>query len=402
MPPEPTGVDPRAAVDGIAEVLDVLEDPAALLGPDGDIVAVNRAWRVHGFEAPAFVDGDAGPVREVLDGERAHRATVGRRARRDGWQWYRSRVRRVTSIPGVAAVLTHRDVTDERRLHLRMAQSPVAHLELAVDGALLSVNERWEELRGRPVGAELGLRWLRDTPDDERQSLLARLERPEPFSCTLTTSGADDRPCSVELELEPVFDAEEWIGWHASATDVTEVRHLEALADGALTDDLTGVANRALFERTVERALSRRADEQPSAVLFVDLDRFKPVNDVHGHAVGDDALQEIARRITSALRPADLVARYGGDEFAVLLEHADADFARQVGERLVEVACEPLELAGTSIEVGASVGIALTRPGDDVDSLVARADRAMYAAKRGGGCRVEIAPPTAVPVGASD
>lgn len=392
MPPESTGASLRAADGTAAEVLDAFEDPAALLDRTGTIVAANRAWRVHGFDDAAFVDGDTGPVHEVLAGERAHRAAVGRRARRDGWQWYRSRVRRVMSIPGVAAVLTHRDVTDERRLQLRMAQSPVAHLELGVDGALLSVNERWEELRGRPVGAELGMRWLRDSPPDERQDLLRRLERPEPFACTLTTSGADDRTCCVELELEPVFDGQEWIGWHASATDVTEVRELEALADGALTDDLTGVANRALFERTVERALSRRADEHPSAVLFVDLDKFKPVNDVHGHAAGDDALQQIARRITAALRPADLVARYGGDEFAVLLEHADRDFARQVGERLVEVTCEPLELAGTSIEVGASVGIALTRPGDDVESVVARADRAMYAAKRGGGCRVEVAP----------
>jgi diguanylate cyclase (GGDEF)-like protein len=402
MPSESTGAGLRAA-EGIAEVLDAFEDPAALLDGDGHILATNRAWRVHGFEAAAFVDGDADPVREVLEGERAHGAVVGRRSRRDGWQWYRSRVRRVTSIPGVAAVLTHRDVTDERRLQVRMAQSPVAHLELAVNGALLSVNERWEELRGRPVGAELGMRWLRDTPDAERQGLRDRLERPEPFTCTLTTSGADDRPCSVELELEPVFDADEWIGWHASATDVTEVRQLEALADGALTDDLTGVATRALFERTVERALSRRPEEQPSAVLFVDLDGFKPVNDVHGHAAGDDALQQIARRITSALRPADLVARYGGDEFAVLLEHADSDFARQVGERLVDAVREPLELAATSIEVGASVGVALTWPGDDVDSLVARADRAMYAAKRGGGCRVEVAPPAGgSPVGAPD
>jgi diguanylate cyclase (GGDEF)-like protein len=392
---ESPDVGASAPAGAISEILDGFEDPAALLDTDGDVVAVNRAWKAHGVDGVAFADGDREPVDEVLRGERVHRAAARRRAARDGWRWYRSRVRRVAGIPGVAAVLTHRDVTDERRLQLRMAQSPVAHLELAVDGALLNVNERWEELRGRPVGAELGLRWLRDTPEDERVDLLARLERPEPFACTLTTSGADDRTRCIELELEPVFDADEWIGWHASATDVTEVRQLEAAADGALTDDLTGVANRGLFERAVERALNRRPEENPSAVLFVDLDRFKPVNDAHGHAAGDVALQQIARRITSALRPADLVARYGGDEFAVLLEPADGDFARQVGERLVDAVCEPLELHGAVVDVGASVGIALTRPGDDVATVVGRADQAMYVAKRGGGCRVELAPPEA-------
>lgn len=393
MPPEEPLADPVAPTDGLVEILHGFEDPAALIGPDGAIVAHNRAWQVHGFEHPAFVDGDPVPVARVAAGEIHHRAAVGRRPRSDSWQWYRSRVRAVSGVPGVSAVLVHRDVTDERRLQLRMAQSPVAHLELAPDGALLGVNERWEEMRGRPVGAELGLRWLRDSPAEERDALLERLAHPEPFATTLTTVGAHDRSCSIELELEPVLDSGEWIGWHASGTDVTEVRALAAVADNAFTDDLTGVANRALFETTVARSLSRRQEDHPAAVLFLDLDGFKPVNDTFGHATGDDVLQHVAERITAALRPADLVARYGGDEFAVLLESADEEFARHVGERLVQAVSEPIAVGDRSVRLGVSIGIALTAPGDDVDEVVSRADVAMYVAKRAGGGSVAMAGP---------
>jgi diguanylate cyclase (GGDEF)-like protein len=395
MLPEKAAAESVALADGIVEVLQGFEDPAALLGPDGTVVAHNRAWQVHGFTDPTFVDGDVDPVAAVVAGEVRHRAAVGRRPHANGWQWFRSRVRAVAGIPGVVAVLTHRDVTNERRLQLRMSQSPVAHLELDTDGSLLGVNERWEEMRGRPVGAELGMRWLRDSPMEERGALLEGLARPEAFRTTLTTVGSDERPRVIELELEPVLDGDDWIGWHASATDVTEVRALAVVADNAFTDDLTGVANRALFETTVARALGRREEEHPAAVLFLDLDGFKPVNDTHGHAAGDRVLHVVAARITAALRPADLVARWGGDEFAVLLESSDEEFARHVGERLVDSVSEPLAIGSQSIELGVSIGVALTQPGDEVDDVVGRADTAMYAAKRAGGRSVVVATPPA-------
>jgi diguanylate cyclase (GGDEF)-like protein len=376
----------------LTPVLDAFEDPAALIGADGTIVATNRAWHVHGFDRAAFADGDPIPVAAAAAGEIEHRAGVGRRGSRDGWRWYRSRVRTLRNVEGVAAVLTHRDITDERRLQLRMARSPVAHLELDPTGRLLGVNERWEELRGRPVGAELGDRWLRDTPSAQREELTGHLAEGEAFSLDLSTVGPDDRRLTLCVEFEPLLDGNELIGWHASATDRTDLVALESAAENVLVDTVTGLANRALFETTLSRKLSGRRGTS-LAVLFVDLDGFKSVNDTYGHLAGDNALKIIAARLAGVLRPDDLIARYGGDEFAVMLDGVGPDFIREVGERLAEAGGPPISLGGTEVQVGVSVGVAVSRPGDDVDSIVARADHAMYRAKEAGGSRVELAEP---------
>jgi diguanylate cyclase (GGDEF)-like protein/PAS domain S-box-containing protein len=168
----------------------------------------------------------------------------------------------------------------------------------------------------------------------------------------------------------------------------------EQLRHRAFHDDLTGLANRALFYDRVEHALTRvtRADGSQAAVVFVDLDDFKAINDARGHAHGDELLMEIARRLTSCLRTADTAARLGGDEFGVLLEGVtDADSVAFTAARMLEALARPIELADGPVSISASIGIALSTPEDrGVEELLRRADLAMYQAKRNGKARAEL------------
>ncbi|MDY0746910.1 EAL domain-containing protein [Paucibacter sp. R3-3] len=169
----------------------------------------------------------------------------------------------------------------------------------------------------------------------------------------------------------------------------------EELRRRAFQDPLTGLPNRMLFEDRLAHALQRhaRAAEQISgrtlgkvAVLFVDLDGFKPVNDSMGHAVGDTVLIEAARRLREAARDADTVARIGGDEFVLLMEDVSsvADCA-SLARRLIAALTAPLEAAGRRVALSGSVGIAVYPDHGDADKLLLNADAAMYTAKRTGG-----------------
>ena len=153
----------------------------------------------------------------------------------------------------------------------------------------------------------------------------------------------------------------------------------------AMTDHLTGLANRAQFDRTLisEMAHARRAHEQ-FTVLYMDLDGFKGVNDVYGHASGDEVLKEVANRMAKQVRTEDLLARLGGDEFAVFMRYNVDNTAKLLAKRIVEVVSAPITLStGIEVSIGISIGIA-TRT-DDIDSLptlLALADIALYKDKR--------------------
>lgn len=159
----------------------------------------------------------------------------------------------------------------------------------------------------------------------------------------------------------------------------------------ASTDSLTGLANRAAFHSRLEACLARterRVDEL--AVLFVDLDDFKDVNDNLGHAAGDALLVVVADRMRATVRSGDLIARLGGDEFAILVEGPRAaDEADALGQRVVVALAGPTNINGTAVHVGASLGLAEYRRGMDPDELMRNADVAMYSAKSRGKSRVE-------------
>ncbi len=176
--------------------------------------------------------------------------------------------------------------------------------------------------------------------------------------------------------------------------DVTDRRRLEdELRDRALHDALTGLPNRALFLERAQHALARR-DPRPMVVCFLDLDDFKAVNDTLGHGAGDELLCALADRLVTCVRPGDTVARFGGDEFAILLEETDLPTALGIVERVLIATSEPVLVADTELVVHTSVGLAPSE-GRRVspDQLLAEADAAMYAAKGTGGHRFKVFAP---------
>ncbi|MBV9682695.1 MAG: diguanylate cyclase [Solirubrobacterales bacterium] len=173
------------------------------------------------------------------------------------------------------------------------------------------------------------------------------------------------------------------------ATALARLRDEERTRHEAVHDPLTGLANRTLLRDRLEHALARaERDAGSTAVLFVDLDNFKQVNDTYGHATGDAVLVEIARCLQSAVRPGDTIARLGGDEFVAVCEAIDADAACAIGRRLQQAVRRPFAAGGVEHRMSASIGIAIG--GCEPDALLAEADAAAYRAKAAGRARIEL------------
>lgn len=174
--------------------------------------------------------------------------------------------------------------------------------------------------------------------------------------------------------------------------DISEEKaSVSQLQQLARHDPLTGLPNRLLLEEFLTQALTRaRTNATRVALVFIDLNGFKQINDEHGHAVGDQLLVNIAQRLRQTLRESDLVARLGGDEFVGVIEGLSLgrslhDDAQLIGEKLLQQLTQPIDLDNASLQVGASLGIAMfPEHGPNIDSLIHIADQAMYAAKRNG------------------
>jgi diguanylate cyclase (GGDEF)-like protein/PAS domain S-box-containing protein len=237
--------------------------------------------------------------------------------------------------------------------------------------------EEWEH------DAELFARLLH--PDD-RERVLAAHEHTrntqEPLSIEYRLISRDGRVVWLRDEGVVVVDPDgRPLHLQGYLLDITREREAEAqLRQLALYDPLTGLANRAFFHERLRHATELRHDPaRPTALLFIDLDGFKSVNDRWGHDTGDEVLKEIAQRIDGAVRSADTAARLGGDEFAVVLTEGVApERAVEVAERLLEEIARPVDTGSVRLVTEASIGIAL---GKDMDAMLREADIAMYRAK---------------------
>lgn len=198
----------------------------------------------------------------------------------------------------------------------------------------------------------------------------------------------------IELTSIPIVVAGDVVGTYEILRDTTDRKKLQReLQNRALHDYLTGLPNRALFADRLQHALTRaQRSGQHVALLYVDLDRFKPINDRAGHAVGDELLREVSSRLGSLVRDADTVARVGGDEFAVLLETVESEAkAITAAERIVALIRAPVVVDGEEHQVGASVGVAVSSAEtENPQQLVHQADLAMYDAKRRGGFQYRV------------
>jgi diguanylate cyclase (GGDEF)-like protein/PAS domain S-box-containing protein len=219
------------------------------------------------------------------------------------------------------------------------------------------------------------------------ESALMAPSRPEPIECLLAHKNGSLR--HFEILHSTLVDDNGIQGIILNARDVSERKAFEEqLAHQAFHDPVTLLANRALFNERTRHAVARGLREQIGlATIFVDLDDFKTVNDSLGHAAGDSVLVEVAQRISSSVRAADTAARFGGDEFAILLEDVeDIQTAAETAQRILEALARPIEIEGNPLAIRASLGISFAPAGTatGADELVRNADAAMYIAKGDG------------------
>jgi diguanylate cyclase (GGDEF)-like protein/PAS domain S-box-containing protein len=312
----------------------------------------------------------------------------------------------ITAIRGPNGALTGylgiaRDITAERQAarELRDAeerfrnafdQAPIGKALVSPDGRFTRVNTALCGILGYSEGAllETTFQTLTHLEDldvdlDDMRNMLAG-ER-ESYSIEKRYRHADGHYIWTLMSVSLVRDeAGAPLYCVSQIQDISEQKQInERLTELTLHDPLTGLANRVLFADRLAHAVerSRRARERV-AVLFIDFDRFKRVNDSLGHAAGDELLRHAAERMRSAVRPADTIARIGGDEFTVLCEDlGSVNDAAWVADRLSDTLERPFELLGSEMRIGVSIGIAVADRYDTAETVLTKADAAMYRVK---------------------
>ena len=395
-----------ALVDADGRVMHLSTSTEAVLGiAEEDVIGDVSFDNVHPSDLPAALSTFGCAV--AAPGSRQVVRVRARALSERPWREFEVAITSYLDVPAIGAVVVAgRDVTDLSRALVgrKLEAGLLDHLPAAVVvtdavGVVVLWNRRAAELYQINAEDALG-QDIRDLavgpiPDVEAR-VAAALEVDGRFEGECQTSRADGTsfPALVTVELIDLPDIG-FRGFCSAAIDNTERRaDRDSLAQQALHDTLTGLPNRALFSDRLDQAVARlKRTPGTVAVLFIDLDRFKIVNDSCGHAAGDEILQSIGKLFDGIVRPEDTVARIGGDEFAVCAESLrDPADAVVLAERLTAVISHPFVVDGRDFSVSCSIGIALAvgDEGESASTLLRDADAAMYVAKENGRARIEM------------
>jgi diguanylate cyclase (GGDEF)-like protein/PAS domain S-box-containing protein len=307
---------------------------------------------------------------------------------------------RLAAVISVSVDITERkrNELDAQALSAIVESTADAIFTKSLDGRILTWNRGAERLFGFRASDALGQHvsmLVPDGDDVEARTVLRAIAAGETVRALDTVRRRrDGSKVHVSLTVSPIFDAEgDIVAASVISRDISNQRELEQqLSRQALHDALTGLPNRVLLRDRLDQSLAGSALRGTSlALLLLDLDKFRGVNDTDGHHVGDSVLVEVASRLRDALKPTDTLARTGGDEFVVLCEDTDATTATALAVRMLHALSPPMNLEGRQLSTSASIGIVIPSPVEiDPEVVLRHADLAMYAAKadRQGGWRL--------------
>lgn len=391
------------AIVADAELNSVYVSPsvADLLGYEPEEILLLDAWDLVHPEDLEQVRRAVGSV--LSEPNRTERFVARFRHKAGHWRWVEESLTNCLSDPDIGGLVASlRDVTEqvETQQALRLSEARYRAIvetaqegivATAADGSTLFANDKLAQILGLSLDElyrQDALALLRpDTPTEASGTSAEGEHRPAEYETAYDHPDGNERILSVSSSRLETDGHDVNLGMLSMVSDVTVARQLEStLRHQALHDPLTGLPNRYLLLDRLEMADARqqRSDAPSTAVLFIDLDEFKSVNDSRGHEAGDELLVQFANRLTSAVRAADTVGRLGGDEFAIVCEDTSEDAAMIVASRIHSALREPMVVMHDPLPVSASIGIAMCPPNDFSD-LLRLADAAMYSAKAIGG-----------------
>ncbi|ERS82495.1 diguanylate cyclase [Marinobacter sp. EVN1] len=298
-----------------------------------------------------------------------------------------------SDIPSVLCswhdITRRKQAEEQQRLALRVFKNAREAIFITdAHGVVMDINEAYTQITGRDHKSAIGS--LPPMPVDEGSAILVAASRHGVWSGEFAARHQDGQAIVLNLSLSSVLDEQGELSHFVGVfSDITRQKEIEKqLRIMAHYDALTNLPNRVLFSDRLHQSMAQaRRQNYRLAVVYIDLDQFKPVNDAFGHDAGDGLLVEVARRMRATLREEDSLARLGGDEFAAIIVNVpDAVTLDILLSRLLTVIAEPVWVANHSVEVSASMGYTLYPQGEEIDGdqLLRQADQAMYRAKREG------------------